>query len=391
MAEYQLGLDLSSTDNLILLNPRWPKEDYQNLQKLAQIVQAERGLKNHVWIATSGSSADSIGATKLVALSKMALQASALSVNKHLQATQNDVWTQVLPHFHVGGLGIEIRAQLSGAKVVKALINDKWDPEYFHQVLCSEKCTLSALVPTQVYDLVERQYQSPSHLRAIVVGGGALDVPLFEKARALGWPLLPSYGMTETASQIATASLESLQSFEYPAIELLPHANARTNAEEFLEVTALSLFTCYAQNTAKGPHHWDPKAENWFTTEDRGQVADRQLKVSGRSKDYVKIGGEGTNVARLRALLEKSALDLNPRWPLQVTLVDMPSERLGAEIHMVTTLSEDKAQKIAESYSEKVLPFEKIRKIHTIKEIPRSDLGKILWVHLKQQLQRSDV
>ncbi|MGE5086897.1 MAG: o-succinylbenzoate--CoA ligase, partial [Bacillota bacterium] len=130
MAEDQLGLDLKSPENLILLNPRWPQEDYQKLQTLAETVQADRGLTHHVWIATSGSTADSIGSTKLVALSKTALQASAESVNKHLQANQNDVWTQVLPHFHVGGLGIEIRAQLSGSQVVKALNHGKWDPEY---------------------------------------------------------------------------------------------------------------------------------------------------------------------------------------------------------------------------------------------------------------------
>lgn len=387
----QLGLNFDSKENLILLNPRWPEEDYKKLQTLAETVQAERGLTNHVWIATSGSTADSVGATKLVALSKTALQASAIAVNAHLQATAQDIWTQVLPHFHVGGLGIEIRAQLSGAKVVKALKNDKWDPEYFYQTLLREKCTLSALVPTQVYDLVERQYQAPEHLRAIVVGGGALDMSLFERARELGWPLLPSYGMTETASQIATASLESLNDAVYPAIELLSHAQARTNADGFLEVTAESLFTCYAQNTPEGIRHWDPKIANWFTTEDRGVVEGRSLKIEGRSKDYVKIGGEGTNVARLRALLEQSALDLNPQWPLQVTLLDMPSERLGAEIHMVTTLSSDKAQKIADSYSEKVLPFEKIRKMHIVNEIPRSDLGKILWMQLKNYLQRSGV
>ncbi|MBO9667514.1 MAG: AMP-binding protein, partial [Bdellovibrio sp.] len=212
---------------------------------LAETVQAERQLQGHVWIATSGSTAESTRSTKLVALSKKSLMASAQSVNQHLQATAQDVWTQVLPHFHVGGLGIEIRAELSGAKVIKALKDGKWDPEFFYQTVLAEKCTLSALVPTQVYDLVERNYSCPSHLRAIVVGGGALDGALFDRARALGWPLLPSYGMTETASQIATASLQSLQNLEYPAIELLSHADARTNAEGFLEVTSLSLFTCY--------------------------------------------------------------------------------------------------------------------------------------------------
>jgi O-succinylbenzoic acid--CoA ligase len=386
MAENQLSTELYSDDNLILLNPRWPEADFKSLKNLAETAQAERGLQGHVWIATSGSTAESASATKLVALSKKALMSSAKSVNQHLQSTNQDVWTQVLPHFHVGGFGIEVRAMLSGARVVNALKDSRWDADYFYDVLVQEKCTLSALVPTQVFDLVERGYKSPQSLRAIVVGGGALEVALYDRARALGWPLLPSYGMTETASQIATAKLDSLKESNYPEIELLSHAQARTNEGGFLEVTADSLFTCYAQNTSEGVKHWDPKNGKWFTTEDRGEVQGHTLKILGRSKDYIKIGGEGTNVARLRALLEQAALDLDPQWPMQVTLLDMPSERLGAEIHMVSTLSADANAKIAESYSAKVLPFEKIRKTHTVSSIPRSDLGKILWQQLKKLL-----
>lgn len=386
MVSHKAPINLSSEENVILLNPRFPKADFDKLYSLAETVQNERGLKNHVWIATSGSTADSVGATKLVALSKKALMASATAVNKHLQAADQDVWTQVLPHFHVGGLGIEIRAELAGSRVVKALKDGKWDVHHFYKILIDEGCTLSALVPTQVYDLVANNLKAPKSMRAIVVGGGVFDLPLFEQARKLGWPVLPSYGMTETASQIATASLQSLQSLEYPDIELLSHAEARTSEEGFLEVQALSLFTCYAQNTEEGVRHWDPKISGWFTSEDRGEVHNKALKISGRSKDYVKIGGEGTNVARLRAMLEQTALELNPHWPLHMTLLDMPSERLGAEIHMATTLSPEIAEKIANSYGEKVLPYEKIRKIHFVNEIPRTDLGKIQWSALRRTL-----
>lgn len=386
MAAPESTIDLNSPANEILLNPRWPEGDYKALYELAKQSQEKLRLQAHVWIATSGSTASSIAGTKLVAISKKALQASALSVNRHLQSSAEDVWTQVLPHFHVGGLGIEIRAQLSGARVVSALKDQRWDAGYFYDVLIKERCSLSALVPTQVYDLVSQDLQAPPYLRAIVVGGGAFEVDLYRKARRLGWPVLPSYGMSETSSQIATASLASLQSEEFPQVPLLSHAKARQNAEGFLEVWAESLFTCYAQNTPEGPRVWDPKMDGWFTTEDRGFVEHGCLRIEGRSKDYVKIGGEGTNVARLRSILESCALQISPDWPLKVTLLDMPSDRLGAEIHLVSLLSEEDTQKLLASYSEKVLPFEKARKIHYIKAIPRSDLGKILWGELRRML-----
>ncbi|UXR64911.1 AMP-binding protein [Bdellovibrio bacteriovorus] len=388
MAATAKPLDLHSEENEILLNPRWPQADYQALYQLARQTQESLQLQGHVWIATSGSTANSISATKLVALSKKALIASASAVNRHLQSHAQDVWTQVLPHFHVGGLGVEIRAALSGAKVVPALKDGRWDVHHFYQTLINEKCTLSALVPTQVYDLVAQNYRCPSDLRAIVVGGGAFEMDLYQKARALGWPVLPSYGMSETASQIATASLASLkQSENFPEMGLLSHAKARLNEEGYLEVWAESLFSLYAQNTPEGPRHWSPRQDDgWFTTEDRGQVVDGNLKIEGRSKDYIKIGGEGTNVARLRSVLESCALQLNPDWPVKITVLDMPSDRLGAEIQAVSMLSEADTQKVLHLYAEKVLPFEKVRKIYYMSEIPRSDLGKILWAELRRKL-----
>lgn len=395
-----MAIDLQTSENLILLNPRLAAEDYKTLYQVAEIAQNERQLKDHVWIATSGSTADSVSSTKLVAISKNALKASAIAVNDFLGITEQDIWAQVLPHFHVGGLGIEIRAKISNSKVINALDgeqNNKWDALLFYKTIQTHQCTLSALVPAQIYDLVNLKLKAPGSLRAIVIGGGAMDVNLYKQARQLGWPVLPSFGMTETSSQIATASLRSLDSLgsdaEYPDMQLIGHADVRTTTEGFLKIRGSSLFTCYAQKTAEGVKHWDPKLQGWFTSEDRGEVitsnnsdSHKILKIFGRTVDYIKIGGEGSNVAALRTILEQVAQDLNPAWALKVCLLDMPSERLGAEIHMVTTLNSEEADLIAKKFCEKVMPYEKIRKIYFIDEIPRTDLGKIQWSLLKGKL-----
>lgn len=379
-------MNLFSDSNEILLNPRWPKEDLQALTQLAESVQSELSLKGHVWIATSGSTSESVQSTKLVAISKKALRASAESVNHHLSATKEDIWTQVLPSFHVGGLGILIRAELSGARVVSALKDQKWDVDHFYKTLIEEKCTLSALVPTQVYDLVQKQYTAPSTLRAIVIGGGAFSEELYQKARKLGWPVLPSYGMTETSSQIATAPLESLKQIEYPDMALLSHAQAQKNAQGFLEVKASSLFTCYARIETSQPKSWDPKVSGWFTTEDQGEVLNSVISVQGRSQDYIKIGGEGTNLGRLRQIFESCIDQVDASLQQELVLIDMESERLGREIHLVMQSGSSKVSEIQELYSQKVLPFEKIRKVHKVAQIPRSDLGKVLWKQLRSLL-----
>ena len=142
--------------------------------------------------------------------------ASAAAVNRRLEAVEGDVWFRVLPAFHVGGLGIHARAFLSGARVEVG----SWDPGRF---AASDAMTLASLVPAQVSDLVERRLPPPRHLRAVVVGGGALSDELYRAARDLGWPVLPSYGMTECCSQIATASRAG------PELVLLDHLEARSD------------------------------------------------------------------------------------------------------------------------------------------------------------------
>ena len=58
-------------------------------------------------------------------------------------------------------------------------------------------------------------YQWSALLRALSAFEAFTE--LYREARALGWPCLPSYGLTETASQVATAPLESLAGLHCPA------------------------------------------------------------------------------------------------------------------------------------------------------------------------------
>src|SRR6266851_5614716 len=102
-------IDWQSRETHLLLNPRTPAGDRQRFELLAAAVPLEA----HVWMATSGTT----GVQKLTALSKKALLASAAAVNHHLDARASDAWCRVLPPFHVGGLGIEARAYLAGARV----------------------------------------------------------------------------------------------------------------------------------------------------------------------------------------------------------------------------------------------------------------------------------
>ena len=351
-----MPLDWLSDDSHLLLNPRMPGEERHLLE--SYVVE----LPAHVWLATSGTT----GALKLTALSKRALLASAAAVNRHLESDGGDLWYAVLPPFHVGGLGIHARAFLSGARVVVA---ERWDANAF---AAATDVTLASLVPAQVSDLVTAGLQAPRQLRAIVVGGGALPEDLYRAGRELGWPLLPSYGMTETCSQAATATLPT------PELVLLDHLEARTEEDGRLAFRGESLLTGYA--TAEGFH--DPKREGWFVTEDLGAVVNeggvRYLTIEGRRGDFIKIGGESVDLGRLDAILASIA-------GLHAAVVAVPDARLGRVIHLAVEGSQD-ATAVASAYDARVHPFERARRVHVVSRIPRTSLGKLMRARLVEEI-----
>lgn len=255
-------------------------------------------LADHMWLATSGTS----GACKVVALSRDALECSAQAVNQHLGAGSNDVWLNALPVFHVGGLGIVVRAHLAGSRC--EFLEGPWDPHGFVQRAETCAATLSALVPTQVHDLITAGLRAPRSLRAVVVGGGALSGSTRVQAAGLGWMLLPSYGLTEAASQVATARIGKDFAGWLP---LLPHVQARAGEGGVLELCGASLLTGWMVFESDGSANWeDPKCDGWYRTNDRVELRGREMRFLGRVDDLVKIRGELVDVFSLeQALLDR--------------------------------------------------------------------------------------
>lgn len=337
-------IDWGGDASHVLLNPRMPADERAALER------AVPAWKRHVFIASSGTS----GQPRLIALSKDAILASAAAVNERLGATREDVWCRVLPTFHVGGLGIHARAFLTGSRVIEMA----WDVDAF----VASGASLASLVPAQVHDLVIARREAPSAIRQILVGGGAFDPERQEEARALGWPVVATYGMSECASTITVEDV------------LLSHLEARQEMDGRVALRGASLLTAYvfADGTVM-----DPKVEGWFISDDYGEVEGRTVRIRGRAADFVKIGGESVDLKRLDAILE------SVRGSVEAAIVAVDDERLGHVIHVVMTAD---APHVVAAFNERVLPFERIRGVHRLDAIPRSSLGKLLRARLAESI-----
>ena len=361
-----MNIDWVSDENHLLLNPRLSNETREIYERGWKRIE----LKEQIGIVTSGST--SVGYGRLIALSKNALLMSAQGVNTFLQSSKTDIWMKTLPDFHVGGLGILTRAHLSGAKVVESQLQ-RWDVTDFYHELLTSRASLLSLVPTQVFDLVKAGFQSPPSLRAIVVGGGRLDSELGDAAIQLGWPVLPSYGLTECGSQVATA-----QSSRDPRLRALSHVEIRITKDDHIEIRSAALLTAQMSFAADGtPSLSDPKHGGWFRTEDRGRLEpDGSLSVFGRSQDFIKIGGEGVALPQLEEKLER--LRMSSGFSYEAVLLAVADDRLGAKIVLVSNAPDPVSRTLVESFNSGVLPFERIREKFYVKRIPRSALGKLL-------------
>lgn len=362
----RMNIDWNSSASEVFLNPRMPSTQKKFLLSL---LQTSSQFTSHVWLATSGSTKDSEEMIKLVGLSKNALLTSAQSVNQHLDSQSKDIWANPLPIFHVGGLSIWARSFLSHSKCYA--FEEKWNPELFVQFVSSVKATLTSLVPTQVYDLVLQKMKAPENLRAIIVGGGAISKELCNQAKNLGWKLLPSYGLTECSSQVATATEDSFN------LKILSHIELKINEDGLICIKSKSLLSTYLVGMQDSIQYHDPKVDGWLTTKDLGEISGCNLKILGRAGDFVKIGGESVELLRLEKIFDEVKLELGISF--DAAILAMPDSRLGHTINLaIANASLQECQPLIDRFHERVLPFEKIRQTHQLAAIPRSPLGKVL-------------
>ena len=148
-----------------------------------------------VIIETSGSTA----APRLIELGLDALVASAHIGARAIAFGPGDLWHASLPATHIGGLMIHVRSLVLGGAVRHSGAPKCW--------FDLNGVTHVSLVAAQLARLLEDTNQPPSSLKAIMLGGGPSSQSLRDSAVRKGLPLFATYGMTETASQVATGPI----------------------------------------------------------------------------------------------------------------------------------------------------------------------------------------
>lgn len=228
-------------------------------------------------VATSGSS----GNPKGVRLPWRAIASASRLAMKALELAQGDAWLACLPLYHVGGAMILYRCLRAGAT---AVVHEGFNPETLGRDLLARRITHLSLVPPMLARLLDTDVLPSPALRCVLVGGAALTQTLFRRARAAGWPVCPTYGMTETCA-LAAVNLRPDADWEEGDVgSFLPgvrHALAENGA---LRIATPARMAGYLGDANSVPE--------WIETHDLAQVdAAGRLHLLGRSDDILVSAG----------------------------------------------------------------------------------------------------
>lgn len=232
-------------------------------------------------VFTSGTAAGPKG----VILARAAFVASAAASAARLGWRENDRWLLSLPPAHVGGLSILTRCLLARRPVV---LGEGLDPGGVVALMREAGVTLASAVAPQLQRLVETG-PPPPHLRAVLVGGGPCPRPLLRRARAAGWPVLATYGLSETCSQVATQDPAAAGEGDEAAAAPLPGVEVRIR-DGRVQVRGETLMSGYYP---RGRHAEPFCGDGFLDTGDLGCLDARgRLHVLGRADEVIVTGGE---------------------------------------------------------------------------------------------------
>jgi o-succinylbenzoate---CoA ligase len=223
------------------------------------------------------------GEPKPVELTVGNLDAAAAGSAAVFGSDPGDRWLSPLPLFHVAGLSILTRC---ARNATTAVLHGRFDIKAILTGLAAGEASLISLVPTQLRRLREEGLTEAPGLRALLLGGGPIPPDLVEWAHQTGLPVRCTYGMTETASQVAVTDRWESAAMPLPDTEI--------------EIAADGEILVRGPMVAPGAISED----GWLHTGDVGSL-DRhgRLHVEGRTKELIVTGGEKVAPAAVEAVL----------------------------------------------------------------------------------------
>ncbi|OEC32675.1 fatty-acyl-CoA synthase [Pseudomonas cuatrocienegasensis] len=258
----------------------------------------------------------------------------------------------VVPMFHVNAWGMPYAALLTGAKLV--MPGNGLDAPRLYQLLQQERVTLALGVPTiwqSVLNYLDEQQLRFTELREVFIGGAALDKTLLQRFEAIGVTVLQAWGMTE---------LSPIGVVNRPLPDSASLGEAHFQQEKLKQGRGLWGVDLRIVNDDGQTLNWDGasaghlqvrghwvagqyfkqaesacSADGWFVTGDIAHIDPRGfLKLTDRSKDVIKSGGEWISSLELELAAQSHAA------VAQAAVIGIPDAKWSERPLLILTLKD---------------------------------------------------
>jgi O-succinylbenzoic acid--CoA ligase len=221
---------ISTNNHIFLCNPDWKQSEWKQVCDLVQpnlilgkeyrITNNQQQITNNqqqIMIPTGGSS----GKIRFAIHTWETLTASVGGFQQYFALESVNSFC-VLPLYHVSGLMQFMRSFVTGGQLVVLPYKSLKEGKKFE--LINPQDFFISLVPTQLQFLLQTEPNWLASFKTVLLGGAPAWRSLLEDARKYRIPLAPTYGMTETASQVATLKPEDFLAGNNSSGRVLPHA-----------------------------------------------------------------------------------------------------------------------------------------------------------------------
>ena len=311
------------------------------------------------------------GKFKSVPIRWAQIEAHVKASAKVLGVEEDDNWLVVLPMFHVSGLSIILRTLYNGTR---ATIREKFSEQVVLEALDTEDVTIVSLVPTVLQRIVER-IQAPT-LRAILLGGEFIPMPLLQECVQRDLPVYKTYGMSETFAQSTTFSIREcpnkLASVGYPLEGVT--IDIRNPDEQGVGEVWLS-----SPMLMKGYLNKEP-IQGAFNTDDIGYVdEDGFLYLLNRRKDIIISGGENIYPKEIEDVLY--GMD----GILECAVIPVSDPKWG-QVPVLCVVTNCSEEDISQYLLSRLAKYKVPKRIVYYDALPKNSMGKILRQTLIQQI-----
>ncbi|MBW4566971.1 MAG: 2-succinylbenzoate--CoA ligase [Tolypothrix carrinoi HA7290-LM1] len=334
-------------------------------------------ITNTIMIPTGGSS----GKIKFAIHTWDTLMASVKGFTEYFQLNKVNSFC-VLPLYHVSGLMQFMRSFTTGGKLAIFPFKEVESNQIYH-IEPSE--FFISLVPTQLQRLLQNPDLTTwlSQFQTVLLGGAPAWNELLEKARFYRIRLAPTYGMTETASQIATVKPDDFLNGKISSGQILPHAKITICNEqgEVLNSNQKGNIIITSQSLALGyyPEIW--KNQDYLQVDDLGFLDnDGHLNIVGRSSNKIITGGENVYPIEIESAIRATKM-VN-----DVCVIGIPDKQWGQAITAIYIPKKAKTSslEIQNILKDKLCKFKIPKHWICVPTLPRNTQGKINHQQLQQ-------